>query len=403
MLFPSPEKQELRDGVSRGLKAGTIDLAAAVERLAQIGDDPLVCALRAQACKAAGDVDGAEAWYWKGLDLQPAQFTFYRYLAEIRAHHDPRDPLGLCLHELAMRKLGDLPEIDALVAESFRKSMGSRELDFLDPETYRMLATVLEIEREKAHREEGGGDEKDRPEVLERLLPYILLSDLQHQAPSVVDYRVVRKILQNAGRCAPLFCAALGDWIRLGDSVDPKAVAMFLAMAGEIGEAELAMDFLEISLGPVDALVFLHAHWAIFRLGERFPTEVLAAFRARAADPSLAVRCGIAEHLSMLPEELDIRPVAYALMEDFRSFANTKKEDAAYLLLTVAFALESRKEDEGGSLIADFGGMLPKRSQKWLTREVDVEGGFIPRLLDSGGRRFRYRSCLRGTSHDGGG
>src|ERR1700722_8223464 len=148
MLFPSPEIQELRESVSRDLKAGTIDLAAPVERLARIGDDPLVCVLRAQASKAAGDVDGAEAWYWKGLALQPAQFAFYTYLAHLPRRRAPHDPLGPRLQELALRKLGDLPEIDALVAETFRTAAEHSELDFLDPETYQMLATGLEIERE---------------------------------------------------------------------------------------------------------------------------------------------------------------------------------------------------------------------------------------------------------------
>ena len=177
-----------------------------------------------------------------------------------------------------------------------------------------------------------------------------------------------------AGRCCGRRCAIRPEH---PNTVHPKAIAMFVAMLGEIGGIELLPDLLELAINP-DSDILLHTNWAICRLGQRFPAEVLEEFRKRAADASLAVRCVIAEQLVLAPAEMDIPPVARALLNGFRLLA--RQGDAPYLLLTVAFAMELHQAGAGAPLILRCAEMLPRKSQEWLSREVETETSFVPRL-----------------------
>jgi hypothetical protein len=385
MLFPSPEKLKLTRDLFRDIEAGKIDMLAAADKLSQYGEDPWICLARGNDRKAHDDWDGAEWWFWKGLDLQPGQFTFYLSLAEVRRHRDPNDALAARLYEMGMWKLADAPEIPQAVVEHFRANLGDSEFDLSAPETYQMLATVAEVRRNKNETEarEAGGENPEEPlEEYGRLLPYILLNDLQHQATSVVDYDgVVERMIENGARCAPLLWAALRDWASHPKTIQPKAVALWAAVLGEIGGVELLPGLLELVVND-DHDILLHASWAIHRLGQRFPQEVLAGFRERAPQAPSMLRCVIAEQLAMAPPEIEIRPVALSLLDGFRNFA--KQQDAPYLLLTVAFALESRTEGDGAPLITRYGEMLSRKSKDWLLEEVEAEGGFVPRLLAHG-------------------
>ena len=268
--------------------------------------------------------------------------------------------------------------------QHFGQYLEGGEFDPSDPETYQMMATLAESRRKKETEESDQEDPEnpgERLDVYDRLLPYILLNDLQHQAPAEVALGVVERIVENRARCAPLLWAALRDWAVHPKSIQPKAVAMWAAMLGEIGGVELLPGLLELVMNP-DHDILLHAGWAIHRLWERFPQEVLAAFRERARTDSPMGRCVIAEELAMAPSEVDIRPLALSLLEGFRGFADSPA--APYLLLTVAFALETRKEGAGAPLITRYGEMLSRKNREWVVRETEAEEGFIPRMLGHG-------------------
>jgi hypothetical protein len=372
MLFPSLETLRQRQKIARDVQAGKIDADTAVERLGELGGAAAVCLIRGDERKKAGDLDGAEWWFWKGLDLRPNQFTFYLAVGDVRRTRDPHDPLPPRLVELAFWKLSAAEEIKPEVAEHFRAFVGAKDLDFSDPETYMTLATLQEIRRK---------EKEEPPEVAERLLPYILLNDLQLQAPSAVEAGVVEQFKENAARSAPLLWAALRDWAFHPEALHAKAVAMFAAMLGEIGGPELLPDFLELAMNT-DAGIFLHANWAIYRLGQRFPEQVLAGFREAAPDAPPAVRCAIAEHLALMPAELDIQPAAHAVLDGFRSFA--KRDDAPYLLMTLLFALGLRHDERGAGLLERYGDMLPRKGGEWMVQTIESKDGFVPRLMAQG-------------------
>jgi hypothetical protein len=369
MLFPSPETQRQWRQVSSDMQAGKIDGNTAARKYHELGEEAMVDLIRGEERKQAGDLDGAESWFWKGLALQPGQFTFYLALAEVRRGRDPDDSLAPRLSELALWKLADTARIPDVVAEHFGKFFDDDDLDFGDPETYLTLATVKEVQRE---------EQEEPPEVRERLLPYLLLNDLQHQAPDVVADDVLREIQANAGQCMPLLWAAVRDWARYPQLIQPKALAMFVAVLGEIGGADLVPDLMELAIAA-DPAIFLHANWALWRIGQRFPDETLAAFREQGREVKLTIRCAVAEQLALLPEHLDIRPAAMALLDGFRGFA--KRDDAPHLLMAILYALTLRGDEKAGDLLGRYGDMLTRKGRDWMAKTIESEESFIPRLV----------------------
>jgi SEC-C motif/Protein of unknown function (DUF2384) len=372
MLFPTKETNRLRAQISRDLTAGKLDDGAAAERLDELCGDTLVCLVKGQEQESAGDLDGAECWYWKGIGRAPQTFTFYLKTADVRRKRDAADLLAPGLFELALWKLAAAESIPDWVAEHFRSNAADPRLDYSDPETYAMLATMAQVWR----------TENEEPaEATARLLPCRLLDALQRDAPSAVEQDLLEGIQENAAQVAPLLRAALQDWARYPESLDSRAVAMFAAVLGEIGTAEILPDFLELAANP-DYDIFLHANWAIWRLGQRFPAETIAVFRDAAPKAPLPIRCAIADHLSLLPDGVDIEPVAQALLEDFKSFG--KEDDAAYLLISVMVARKVEEEKTVAEYLRRYGRWLSKKGRDWLFETSADEDGFVPKLAALG-------------------
>src|SRR5262249_26959980 len=123
----------------------------------------------------------------------------------------------------------------------------------------------------------------DSPEADDRVLPLRLLNDLQRQAPEAVSADLLQKILDNPARCAPIFRSALHEWTMYPDIISPEAIGLVVAFIGEQSGPEILPDLIAFAPGLREH-VFLNAEWAIWRLGQRFPAETLAAFRSAAVD-----------------------------------------------------------------------------------------------------------------------
>jgi SEC-C motif len=291
-------------------------------------------------------------------------------LADVLRRRDPEGGLSKHLVQMALWKLSCSDEIPASAIDLFRGFFDGKDWDFTDPETYFTFATMWEI---------GNRETSLPPEVSERLLPYQLLTELQRQTPTVVDRDLVRDILANSGRCAPLWRAALREWARDQDSVSAKTLGLITALLGELAGPDVLDDLLDLSTYN-DQPLFLHTHWAIWRIGQRYPCEALAVFRAAIPGASVGIRCGLANHLSLLPDDAGIEPALAELLEGFRSHA--REEDAAYLLLAVVDALARRNLDlQGQALLAQYEPMLSRRQQKWLREILTSEEGFVQTLV----------------------
>ncbi|HYW47041.1 MAG TPA: hypothetical protein VE959_29515 [Bryobacteraceae bacterium] len=212
---------------------------------------------------AAGNLDAAESLYWQGLERGPCSYTFYMSLGGVRGVRDPQDPLAVALKVLAFSKMAVAGEVDDEIAGQLRGDLEGLPFDFKNPEDLELFASVLEARTK---------NQSEPPEVAGRLRPYWIFHDLQRQAPDDVSHDVLERLRENADACVPILRAALGEWSRLQHNLSAEALRFVVALLGELGSADLLDDLLELSMLDDDAL-FLHAQWAIRRIGQRFPSE----------------------------------------------------------------------------------------------------------------------------------
>ena len=313
-----------------------------------------------------GDLDQAESLLWKGLELWPGTHEFYSSLYAIRFDRNPNDPLGERLQQLSLWKLSLLDEVPEAVARGFEALPGEAG-DPADPETYETLATVMELRL------------KDSPVAPgdERLMrPFVLLNDLQRNAPSIVARETMQDIIDHAAECLPVLRGALRQWARKQDGVSDKAGFLIVALLAEIGGPQEMEDFLELAAYENG---FLHVHWAIHRLAERYPEAALAAFRAATPKAPVSLRCGLAEQMNMMPHLPGIEDAIVALVDHFSRLSRDR--DAGHLLLAAVTALlKFNAEDRADAILARCRRMLPKKEQAWVKDTLESQEGFVPTL-----------------------
>src|SRR5262249_46395424 len=129
--------------------------------------------------------------------------------------------------------------------------------------------------------------------------------------------------------------------------------------------------------------LFLHVHWAIHRLAQRDPMGALAVFRSASPTASLAMRCCLAEHMSLLPVTFGLTDALTALLARFREFS--QEDDAPHLLLTVTVALTGLGYDHRAqSLLAGLKPQLSRKGRQSLREAMEDEGGFSLKVEDLG-------------------
>ncbi|MCU1330701.1 MAG: motif domain protein [Bryobacterales bacterium] len=300
---------------------------------------------------AAGDLEKAASSFWEALARMPCDHTAYLVLSDILRRRDENDPL--CQHLTALRlwKLALSSEIPDHVAGYFSERMDDPHSDFTDPAIFEVLARALD---EKSTREA----------VPDRLLPYQLLNDLQRQAAERMDDTLLRDMLSHSGRMVPIWRAVLRKWTQSKPAPATEEAGLALALLGETAGIETLDELLEFG-DAGNRTIFLHANWAIWRMGQRFPEEALARFVTAGAPERLALRCALAEHISLLPETPGIESSLIGLLDGFARLASDP--EAYYLLATVMAALSTRGcNHEAERVFAEFSGLLTKRDREWI-------------------------------------
>jgi len=369
MLFTSESVRKRRAEIARAFTVGDLTELEAGERLVQTDADyGGGYLLMGNGLAEAGDTQAAEAWYWRCLDRMPCDYTAYMALAEVLRDNGDGGPLSLRLRVLGVWKLALGGEIPAEVAGFYREMMQEKapDLDFNDPATYESFATFLE--------ENDGAAAK----VRERLLAYELLNDLQRQTAAGLEEELLREILANAERCVPLWRAALRESMESPGALSLDAMGLTIALLGETAGLEALDDLLDV-IASGEWRIYLHANWAVWRLGQRFPAETLARLRAAGTGAPALRRCALAEQIDLLPETPAVPAALLELLDGFAGIAH--EPDAAYLLATVANAIEfweGRLEAEPSLQRAL--GMLSKKDR----REVNelLEHGMASRLVE---------------------
>jgi hypothetical protein len=365
MLFTSESVLRQRAEIARQCQSGEITEMEAGARFIEADPDyGGGYLLLANAGSIAGHREEAEPLYWKALERMPCDYKAYMALPEVRRASLPGDPLSDRLMVLGIWKLALSREIPGGVGALFRDQFPQTDFDFQDPATFEALAIAAETKGVP-------------PEIRDRMLPYELLNDLQRESSGGMGAGLVQDILTNSERTIPIWRAALREWAGHESVLQPDALCLLIALLGEMAGTEVLDDLLELAdFG--ERPIFLHANWAIWRMGQRFSTEALARFRKATTGARPTLRCALAEQIHLLPETPEMEAALLELLEDFHNFAG--KEDAQYLLATVIHALEGLGCDrQAEHAFQKFQALLPEAARKWVRDALDE--GFVPRLV----------------------
>src|SRR5436305_13314942 len=171
------------------LDDGKLSQGEANRMLCELEPDSALAHLsRAEKLLAAGDPGSAEPEFWQALALRPCGSAPYLALAGIHAN----EPLG-------------------------------------------KLLTFLGADLEDAEDLEAGIAGITWPD---RLLPYRLLNAVERQAAGGLDPDLLREILDHRAECAPVFRAAVRQWLELDeDAPDDEPAALLVGLLGEIDDS----------------------------------------------------------------------------------------------------------------------------------------------------------------------
>jgi SEC-C motif len=371
---PVEVTEQLAELVSQS-EAGGLDARRTAEKILAIAPDHAPShLLLALAMRQDGNMEGAEALHWKAIDEAPCTAVYYLTLEEtLRQRCGIDHPLLRRLRRMALQKLAGADEIQPIVAEIFLDSAGDgiakESWDFMDPETYQFLLTMSEV-REKL------GDEPEN----DRLLPYRVLADFQQQAIGMVEYKTLHEILDNRERCLPLLRAAFREWVEGPSDLGHDALCLMMAIMGEIGAAEDMEDLWGLSEYD-DLAVFGHAHFGLYRFGQRMPEAALALIRKRTPGAPVAMRCGFAEQLVVLPNVEGLTETLLELLDDLPS---TKHEDDGYLLMLVTHGLAALGNTvQVQEVMARNVRRLSKPGRRYFEDAIEAED-FLPLMLREG-------------------
>lgn len=361
MLFTPEATRRQRVEIAQRFHDGALTELEAGRRLTEVDPDfGGGYLLLGNGNSEAGDLIVAESCYWQALHRMPCDYGPYMALSEARLKRAGNDSFAQRMMLLAIWKLAFCGEIPDHIARFFGSRMKIPDLDFKAPATYEALASLLEREVETSG------------ECEERLRPFELLNEIQRQAAGGLDAELVRDLLAQSERLVPLWRAALREWAEARSKLSPDVVGLLIALAGETAGPEIVEDLVElIATGDADS-IFLHANWALWRVGQRFPAQTLDQLRKAAAEAHLSLRCALADQVELLPETPGIETALAALLDGFADLA--RENDAPYLLAIVMQTLKkSGYADAARRYFQELHHLLPEEAAEWV-REKFEEG-----------------------------
>jgi len=317
-----------------------------------------------------GRLDEAEEQLWKALEIGPcAAFTYFA-LSQVRKKRDDGDVLAEWLSNLGVWKLALSDEIEDTAAEQMSGEISDETLDPHDPEVYEAMARA-----ELSRLEENPLSENDQA----ALRRFVLLNKLQQEAPDVVAWDTMNGILKNAEECIPVLRGALRTWASGVGQVSEEAGFLIVALLGEIAGADVMEELMELADKKNG---FLHVHWALHRMADRFPEDALAVFRKATAGAGASMRCAIADQICMMQPVPGIDEALIRLADHFSQWC--RQPEAMPLLLAVVEGLRNfGNPEQAGSILARCRKMLKTRQRRMLDQAME-NGLFVPRLVAEG-------------------
>jgi tetratricopeptide (TPR) repeat protein len=369
MLFHSKADRRRLDAVEEKYAADETGLLLAAPEYLAI-DPQHATALNALGKDAlqAGRIDEAIGWLWKAVEANPLDAANYALLAQ--AYESDAASTGYAGHfwlvGLWLAASGE--SVRSRVSDAFERFL-DEELDEADPDTYSEIAEARKEELTSVELPE---------ELRERFRPYRFLQELARGCnQGFYDSLILDPVSEAPDIHVPVWRAALRSWARFEGDDNPEMISKLVALLGEFAGPEVLSDLWELTLLS-DDVMFRHGHWAVWRMGKRFPAETISSMRARLADACVSLRCGMAEHLELMGRVSGVKSTLLDLMEDFPSIAG--ESDAPYLLLAVRHALtETDNTVAANELLARHKRSLSKEGRRWLDENFE---DFVPRLVE---------------------
>jgi hypothetical protein len=370
MLFPDESRAKEYERITRQFQKRNANHEKLARQLIEI--DPMFAPAYATLgmCEAiAGRMQEAEKLLWQAMTLSPTAFPIYDALANLEGEMGNADLSQRLIH-LSIWLAAFSDTVPESATERFRQTVPDAG-DPEEPETFRRLAIAADRHM------------KDLPypaEVEERLRPHSLLIELLKETEAGISRETLQAFREHAKECLPVLRGALCDWFREMGGVSETAACMIIAILGEIGDAEILDNLMEVSEYGDE---FAHTQWAIHRLATRMPEQALEVFRRWIPESEAWLRCAMAESLYLMDPMAGTRDLLSAMLDDFP--ARAAEPDTVALLNVVVAAL--RKHGD-----AELARTLEGRCEKSLSRKVMSERRksfspdqeFVPLLVSEG-------------------
>ena len=301
-----------------------------------------------------GDMARARQCFENGLAEAPAYPMAYMLCSSATSAADPT--LARTLAHLGLRMIAAsrevTPEVQALLAEKYKDVLQLSGLAVEDPLSAALLQEAMEEDNPLAP-------------VPEWLAPYELVQDVLGEAAGDRPEEVLAALRADAARCVPVLLASIRYALSFEMTIWPEAACRVTAMLGEIGGPEVLPALTEIAHGD-DINLGMHAQWALWRMGQRFPGETVLALAAYLGEE--ASWPDVVDQLVLLPERTDISVPARRLLALVEGDAESP--DAQYALTMLERALRRHKCDEG--LLAELERVaagLDEEGRVWLEHQ----------------------------------
>ena len=369
MLFYSKSEQQRLDAIDEKFAADENSLLLSAPEYLAI-DPQHATALNAVGKDALqkGDIEAAIRWLWQAVEVSPLDPANYALLAQ--AYESDAATAGYAGHFwlTGLWLTACAESVRSWVSDAFEPLLDEEDEE-QDPETYAAVAEAREEEFRS----------RELPEELRaRFRPYQLVQELARGLSEGAYHNTIGDPIKAAQDLyVPIWRAAVRSWARFEGDENPQLVAMCVAFLGEYAGTVVLGELWELTLLS-DEVMFRHGHWAVWRMGQRFPNETLANITAQIPDASVGLRCGMAEHLDLMSRSIDVKPALLELVADFSGIA--EEADAPYLLLAVFHALEGSGQPLAAKeLLARHKRSLPKGARGWFEDNIDE---FIPRIVE---------------------
>lgn len=357
MLFLPQSVYDARAALWRDFEAGKTTADETYRKMLELDPDDYIGMLGlGRLRREAGDVAGAEEYFWRAVETQPGISPPYLELAQILGRQPESAALGEALAELAISKRA-LDDDTLLEGMDFQKAglSGKALKEFRKlPAATQCRLLILGL-REKRNIEPAA--------VTERLRLLRLLHQIQEDGD--LDTETVDAIIGEGKSIVPLLIGVMRGWAQdlLGDSGD-AAVENALALLGETGspaEISYLLEFVDLTHEDASGA----ASWALGRIIERHPEEAARFIGSIAAGLGPAQRLAIAEEMLRHPELDPAGKLLKQLSEDIEPWEQTDC-DAFFPMLLGAMAAARGMEGVklGRAALLRHGALLSRNARR---------------------------------------